>query len=146
MVKILVVKKLSGLYPVDESGEAVIRKFGLGEIVSIDVTRPRNVAFHRKFFAMLHIILQNQDHYKSMDALLTVCKLATGHYYTVETKSGLVKIPDSISFAGMDETKFADFYDRACTWVVEEVIPGLDRQGLNDEVRMKLQDFGAPEG
>lgn len=146
MVKILVVKKLSGLHPVNESGEAVIRRFGLGEIVSVDVKRPRNVLFHRKFFAMLQIILQNQDHYKSIDDLLEVCKLRTGHCHTVDTKFGEVKITDSISFAKMDDSEFADFYDRACKWVVDEVIPGLDRQGLDDEVRLQLQDFGAPEG
>ena len=145
-MRILVVKKLNALYPVDEAGEAVIRKFGLGEIVSVDVKRPRNVAFHTKFFAMLQIILKNQDHYKSIDDLLEVCKLRTGHCHTVETKLGEVKITDSISFAAMDENAFADFYDRACKWVTTEVIPGLDRQGLDDEVRVQLQDFGAPEG
>ena len=139
-------KKLNGLSPIDESGEAVIRKLGLGEIVSIEMKRPRNVKFHAKFFAMLNIIFQNQDHYKSLDDLLEICKLAIGHCHTVETKFGLVKIPDSISFAQMDESEFADFYDRACKWVIEEVIPGLDRQGLDEEVRAQLQDFGAPEG
>ena len=49
MVKILVARKLTGLFPVDETGEVVIRKFTPGEVVSIDVKRPRNVAFHQKF-------------------------------------------------------------------------------------------------
>ncbi len=140
------VKKLSGLYPVDEQGEAVVRKFGLGEIVSVEIKRPRNVAFHRKFFAMLQIILHNQDHYKSIDDLLEVCKLRTGHCHTIETKFGSIRITDSIRFASMDDNEFGDFYDRACAWVCDEVIPGLDPQGLNDEVRMQLQEFGTPEG
>lgn len=145
-MRILVARKLTGLYPVDEAGEAAVRKIGLGEIVSIDLKRPRNIKFHAKFFAMLNIILQNQEHYKSIDDLLEICKLRTGHCHTVQTTSGEVKITDSISFASMDENSFADFYDRACAWVIDEVIPGLDRQGLDDEVRMQLQDFGAPEG
>ena len=146
MVKILVSRKLAGLYPVDETGEAVIRKFNMGEVVSVDVTRPRNLAFHRKLFAMLNIVLDNQDHFKSVDDLLEVCKLRTGHCHTVLTKAGEVKITDSISFAAMDQDAFNNFYNRACAWVCEEVIPGLSQQDLDAEVAAQLQDFGAPEG
>ena len=146
MVKILVSRKLAGLYPVDETGEAVIRKFNMGEVVSVDVTRPRNLAFHRKLFAMLNIVLDNQDHFKSVDDLLEVCKLRTGHCHTVLTKAGEVKITDSISFAAMDQDAFNNFYNRACAWVCSEVIPGLSQQDLDDEVAAQLQDFGAPEG
>ena len=146
MVKILVARKLTGLFPVDETGEVVIRKFTPGEVVSIDVKRPRNVAFHRKFFAMLNIILQNQDAFKSIDDLLELTKLRTGHCHTVLTKAGEVKITDSISFAAMDQDAFNAFYQRACAWVCSEVIPGLSQQDLDEEVQAQLQDFGAPEG
>ena len=145
-MKFLAVKRLSGLHPVDEAGEAVMRRWGLGEIVSVEVTRPRNVAFHRKYFAMLNLVLQNQEHYQSVEDLLTVAKLRTGHCHTVETKHGLVQIPDSISFAAMDEDSFANFYDRACAWVCEEVVPGLLRHDLDEEVAEQLQQFGTPEG
>jgi len=146
MPKILVARKLGGLYPVDEASENAVRKIGLGEIVTVDLKRPRNLQFHRQFFMMLHTILQNQEHYTSIDDLLEVCKLRIGHCHTVQTKLGEVKIPDSISFATMDENSFADFYDRACAWVVSEVIPGLERTNLDEEIRAQLMAFGAPEG
>ena len=142
-MKFLVVKRLNALCPIDETGEAAVRKFGLGEIVSVEVKRPRNVAFHRKFFAMLQIILQNQDAYKSIDDLLDVCKLRIGHFRTINTKNGEVQIPDSISFAAMDDTAFGDFYDRACNWVVTEVIPGLQRTHLDEQVALELMEFGS---
>ena len=142
-MKFLVVKRLNALYPIDETSEAAVRKFGLGEIVSVEVKRPRNVAFHRKFFAMLQIILQNQDAYKSIDDLLDVCKLRIGHFRTINTKNGEVQIPDSISFAAMDDTAFGDFYDRACNWVVTEVIPGLQRTHLDEQVALELMEFGS---
>jgi hypothetical protein len=145
-MKILVAKTLSGLRPIDEQGEAVFRRWGLGEIVTVEVKKPRNLKFHAKFFAMLNIILKNQTHYKSVDDLLDVCKLRTGHCRTVATKFGDVQIPESISFAAMDDGSFADFYDRACFWVISEVIPGLDRAGLDEAVREQLQGFGRPEG
>jgi hypothetical protein len=95
---------------------------------------------------MLQIVLENQDFYKSVDDLLDVCKLRVGHCRTVATKTGDLKIPESISFAALDQDGFNAFYDRACAWVVTEVIPGLQRKHLDAEVEAKLLAFGAPEG
>mgnify|MGYP001576487379 CR=1 FL=1 len=141
MATFLLVKKLSALHPFDEFGEAAMRNIGQGEIVSVEVKRPRNLRFHRKFFAMLSIILSNQDYYKSTDDLLDVCKLRVGHCRTLQTKLGQVQIPKSISFAAMDDVAFADFYDRACDWVCSEVIPGLKRKDLDQEVEAQLLAF-----
>ena len=146
MARFLAAKTLGGLRPTDEAGESVLRKVGLGEVVAVDVKRPRNVRFHRKLFAMLHVILANQDHYKSLDDMLDVCKLRTGHCKTLQTRQGEVRIPKSISFAAMDDVEFGDFYDRACAWVVQEVIPGLERKHLDEEVAERLREFGRPEG
>ena len=146
MTRILVVKNLGALRPVDDAGEAVLRRIGQGEIVTVELKRERNVQHHRKLFAMLQIVLENQDYYKSIDDILDVCKLRIGHVRTVATKQGEVKIPSSISFAAMDQDAFNDFYNRACGWVVSEVIPGLQRKHLDAEVEAKLMAFGAPEG
>ena len=142
MATFLAVKKLQALYAVDASGEAVMRSIAQGEIVGIEIRRPRNVQFHRKLFAMLSIILENQDYYRSIDDLLDVCKIRCGHYRVVETKLGQVLIPSSISFAAMDEVAFAEFYDKAVAWVATEVIPGLERHDVDEEVRAALLTFG----
>lgn len=146
MVRILVVKHIGALKPIDDAGEAVIRKLGQGEIVTVELKRERNIQHHRKLFAMLQIILENQDAYKSVDDLLDVCKLRIGHVRTVQTKEGIVRIPDSISFASMDQDSFNQFYDKACGWVITEVIPGLQRKDLDEEVADELRAFGQPEG
>lgn len=141
-MRFLVAKKFQALYPIDEAGEEVVRRLSKGEIVSVELRRPRNARFHAKLFAMLSIILANQDAYKSMDDLLDVCKLSIGHCRTVRTKHGDVKIPESISFAAMDDAEFQAFYDRAVAWVVSEVIPGLRRADLDAEVEAQLLGFG----
>ena len=142
MARILMAKKLKALYPIDDTGEDVIRRIGQGEVVAVEVKKPRNVRFHRKFFAMLQLVLENQSHYKSLDDLLDVCKLQTGHFRTVQTKQGKVLLPSSISFAAMDDTEFGVFYDKACQWVMDEVIPGLKRADLDSEVEAQLMAFG----
>ena len=146
MAKVLVVKSLGALRPIDVAGEAVFRHIGQGEIVRIELKRPRNLQHHRKFFAMLQVVFENQDAYKSIDDLLDVCKLRIGHCRTVATNNGDVQIPSSISFAAMDQDAFNDFYNRACGWVIQEVMPGLKLENLSDEVEAQLLEFGAPEG
>jgi len=142
MARILVVKTLGKLQPVDENGEAVLRRFKPGEIFSVEVTKPRNVQFHRKLMAMLQIILENQTHYTSIDDLLAVLKIRIGHTHKIQTARGIVEVPASISFAAMDDVAFGNFYDRACQWVAAEVVPGLGRQGLDEAVREALLAFG----
>ena len=146
MVKIDMAKTLVGLQPVYEDGEKVIRGLKLGEIISVDVVRPRNGKFHDKLFALLNLIYPNQDVYPSMNTLLDACKLATGHYDVVMLKGKEWHLPKSINFASMDAAEFKVFFDAVCNWVVTKVIPGLERTGLDEAVRTKLQEFGAPEG
>ena len=145
MAKFLAVKVLGKLQPVDEVGEAVLRRFKQREIVVIELTKPRNLQFHRKLMAMLNIILANQEHYTSIEDLLAVCKIRIGHTRKIQTTKGIYEVPESISFAAMDDIAFGNFYDRACNWVCSEVIPGLERKGLDDEVRVQLQEFGGNE-
>ena len=139
----IMVKRLGALRPTDDEGTEAMQKISDGSLVKVTWTRPRNIRFHNKFFAMLGIVFKNQEHYKSMDELLGVCKLRIGHVVVVQTPHGEEKWPKSISFAKMDETEFSAFYDRAVDWVISEVIPGLQRQHLDEEVEAELIGFAA---
>ena len=137
------VKRLGAFRPTDDQGIEDMAKILDGSLVKVTWTRPRNIHFHNKFFAMLGIVLKNQEHYQSMDELLGVCKIRIGHVTVVSTGYGTEKWPKSISFAAMDETEFSKFYDRAVDWVLREVIPGLQRQHLDAEVEAELIGFAA---
>ena len=139
----IMVKRLGAIRPTDDEGTEGMKKIPDGSLVKVTWTRPRNIRFHKKFFAMLGVVLKNQEHYKSMDDLLDVCKLSIGHVRIVETRTARIRLPKSISFASMDETEFSAFYDRAVDWVLSEVIPGLQRQHLDEEVEAKLIGFAA---
>lgn len=144
MTALLLRKMIGGrLEPIDDAGKDALGKVKLGSIVSAEIKRPRNVHFHRKFFAMLNLILQNQEHYQSTDDLLDVCKLRIGHVRVIQTKNGEVRLPKSISFAAMDEAAFSEFYERAVNWMIAEVIPGLARADLDREIAEQLMAFAA---
>lgn len=140
MADFLAQVQLGKLCPVDDIGREYLAKKH-GRTVKVSVSEPRNLGHHRKFFAMLQIILDNQEHYKSKDELLGVCKLRIGHVVTVQTKHGVERWPATINWAQMDQAAFDDFYSRAVAWVAEEVIPGLSLDMLNAEVAETLRSF-----
>lgn len=88
------------------------------------VTVPRNLKFHKKFFALLKVIYdymdeRDRERYNiwNTQELLNRLKLDLGLYTLFVMGPGgqipegtPVFIPDSISFDKMDETKFARFY------------------------------------
>ena len=129
------------LRPIDDEGRECLQKIGIGDIVRVDITRPRNIDHHRKFFAMLQIILHNQEHYQSIDELRASCCVAIGHAEFIQTKHGLVGIPKSISFAKMDQDEFNGFYEKAVGWVLQDVLPGLARGDLDEAVADELIRF-----
>lgn len=133
---------LGTLRPIDDAGREWLRKKH-GKLVRVEVTEPRNLAFHNKFFAMLQIVLENQKHYQTTDQLLFVCKKRIGHADYIQTKQGVEAIPKSIKWAKMDNVSFTDFYNRAVHWVTDEVIPGLSAKDLDEAVADELRKFAA---
>lgn len=134
-------KQFDNLRAIDEPGTDALRKIKNGALVLVEVKQTRNPQHHRKLFAMLNIVLKNQDYYKSLDTLLSACKLATGHAEIVRTKRGDVAIPKSIAFHSMSQDDFGTFYEASVDWVVSEVIPGLSKEDLDAEVAAELREF-----
>lgn len=140
-MKILLTKALNSLRPADETAEQALQGIKHGDVVSVEIKRPRNLLHSRKFFAMLQIVFDNQEHYTSLDDLRAVCLCEIGHCNTVQRPDGYIKYPRSMNFASLDQDEFNALYDKAVTWVCSVVIPGLSERGLSDEVATELRSF-----
>jgi hypothetical protein len=128
-------KRLGTLIPADEESEAVLAKIPVGNFVMVKIRQPRNILHHRKLFALLNLVVANQDHYETTEHLLAAIKVATGHCDTYPMRDGNVAyIPKSISFSAMDQSVFDKFWDAAVTFIVTKVIPGMDRADLENEI------------
>lgn len=128
-------KNLSRLEPAEGSAVELLRGIKQGAEVSVEIRRPRNIKFHRKFFALVRLVYDNQNVCQSQNELLDAIKLMVGHVNQVRLPSGeIAKVPASISFAAMDEPAFNDFWNRAVDVVVRDIIPGLNREDLENEV------------
>ena len=141
MAKFLAAKHLNSLRPVDEAGEDALRKIGQGDIVKVEVRKPRNVQHHRLFWALMSLVWQQLDHeeYPSVEDLVARVKIATGHRQRIEMGNGMVAfIPKSIAFAKMDQTAFSDFYERVCDLIASKILPGISKGDLKREVEIMI--------
>jgi hypothetical protein len=141
-MKIKMVKTLEGLQATDAEGQLALSKIGEGEVVQVEVTQPRNSQFHRRFFALLNLVFDNQERYQSHGELLDALKFGIGHCDTFMQSGVQYAFPKSISYAEMTSEEFQDFYNRAVHWVCSVVIPEMDKDNLEEAVREELLGFG----
>lgn len=136
MTEIHMRKTLSGLEPADGFE---LPRLKLGSVVKVKISRPRNAKHHRKFYALMNLIFQNQENYETLEDLVNVIKIATGHCHVYRKRNGdPLPVPRSIAFHKMDQTQFDEFYAKVIKLVRENIIPGLDDTALRAEVEQMV--------
>ena len=134
MSKIFMKKSLNSLLPMDRMADEALSKLKVNDVVQVEFAKPRNIKFHRWWWALMTIVADNMDGDFSPEVVCEVIKVRVGHVTVVRTKKGECFIPQSISFAKMDETQFREFVDKAIKVIVSEIIPGVNSDGLRAEV------------
>lgn len=139
-VKALLERKGKTLVASDPWSLDAIESMAEGEVVTASITRTRNVKFHRKFFAFLNVIFENQSKYLTLDEMLEAMKEAVGHGSYIDRVDGRGNFfrSKSISFAKMGESEFRQFYDAFVAVVVKYIIPGIDKESLLAEIESHL--------
>jgi hypothetical protein len=128
-------KRDGRLEPADERARETLARVKDGDYVLVDVKRLRNPRHHRKMFALLNLIFENQSRYHSIDDMLGAIKVFLGHTRTVRMRDGReFVLPKSIAFDKMDQTEFEVFYARVIDCVISEIIPRLSRKDLEREL------------
>lgn len=112
-MELYLVKQLNGsLLPAYDSDYEKVKKIKQGDTVKCEVTKPRNIKFHKKFFALMNLVYQNQERYEHIDDLREQLTIAAGYYTTTYTLEGVEQQKaKSISFAAMDELEFGELYN-----------------------------------
>jgi hypothetical protein len=133
------VKDWGALKPADKDAEAIIAKVKHGDFVMVEVVRQRNIRHHRKFFALMHLVFENQTRYEVFEDFLDAVKVATGHRSVMFLSDSKVMIkPKSIAFHKMDQDQFNAFYDKVLDLVVTRIMPGVDKEELAREIEAFL--------
>lgn len=133
------VRTVGGLKPVDDNGVEILRKIKVGEVIQCEVNKPRNLAHHRKFWALLNVVWKAAGDWSSPYGLLIELKVRLGHVQEVLLRDTgqVVHVPKSISFAHMDQTEFDSFYECALMQLCE-MAGGIEPEELRNEVLLEL--------
>lgn len=141
MAKFIAIKQLGALRPADEAGAEVLRKLANGELLTVEIKRPRSIKHHRMFWALMTVVWNqmDRDKYPTVEDLAGAIKILVGLRTRVELPDGLIGfIPGSISFHKMDQTGFDDFYNRVCDLIAEKFLPGVTSDELRHEVSLMI--------
>jgi len=134
-MKFLVKKTIYGLVPVFNSDHEKLKesKLKIGEVYEVDIKKKRNYQFHKKYFALLNLCFENQEHFELFDDLRDYVTVKSGYYRKITMPNGYEDIkPKSISFAKMDEIEFDDLYQKTITVVCNFI--GIEKEELLNEI------------
>lgn len=137
MKKIELIKRPDGTFkPAHLSDYELSKKIGEGESITASLSFPRNLRFHKKFFALVrytfhHMREDLQIQFPSEDALRQELILQAGYWELHRTLGGKDYIvPKSIAFDKMDEQEFEKVYSAVLDVVIKWFVPEIDEDEL----------------
>jgi len=125
-------KGLIPLYPEDLDEK---KKLKLGEMVKCERWKERNIKFHKKFFALLKIGLENTKTFTEpipFNAYRAWAVMKAGYHELYKTNRGLMVLPKSISFKSMDEDEFQELYSAVLDVIIRDT--GADKQFIEEQL------------
>lgn len=133
MKKILLKRTIHGLHPDNELATDKLRTIAIGDVVQCQITKPRSLPWHRRYFALVGIIADNTTY--TAEEVHILLKLRCGCCKLIKERNGKeFWVPDSIAFDRMDGTDWAVYWKRVEDYVCQELIPGIDKEGLRNEI------------
>jgi hypothetical protein len=134
-MKIYLKKVNNVLIPSLPEDEEKLARWRNGEILEIEIRKPRNLKFHRKFFALLNIAFDNQDRYDNFEAFRAEVIMRCGYFNTHIHLSGKQSFsPKSISFGAMDQMEFEKLYSEAINVIIKYFMPKANEETVNKMV------------
>ncbi len=133
-MKITLIKTLNGTFKLAYNSDYnLAKKVPLNEPIVFEWSKPRNLRFHKKFFALLNMVYENQEQYNNIEHLRKDLTISAGYYDLRFNIEGVeVQEAKSISFAKMDDLEFSEFYNRIVDVVVKWL--GIDKQEIIDNI------------
>ena len=133
-MKITLIKKLNGNFiPAYDSDYESAKKITINEPFEYEYKKPRNYKFHKKFFALLNLVYDNQERYINIEHLRHDLIIEAGLYEIRYNFQGVeVYVPKSISFAKMDEIEFNELYSKCIDVIIKYF--NFNKQDIIDNI------------
>lgn len=119
-MKLKLLNTRAGLVPLYDEDFDEKKKLTIGGEYIAEIKLLRNLAFHRKYFALINAAwaLQSEPvvkHFKeNIDGFRKTLEVEAGYYEEVYnlTRGEVLQVPKSIAFDKMDEAEFSTLYER----------------------------------
>ena len=133
-MKITLIKQLNNSFKLAfNSDYELAKKIPLNEPIEFEFTKKRNYKFHKKFFALLNLVFENQEVYNNLEHLRKDLTISAGYYDIRHNFEGVeIYEPKSISFAKMDDNEFSELYNRFVDVVVKWL--GIEKESIIEEI------------
>jgi len=150
MAEIFLAKRHGVLMPSSDADTEKLATFADGETIRADIKRPRNIKYHRKYFALLDVLFnifepepieyKGQPVVKNRERFRKDLAIATGHHEMVVNIKGEVRAEaKSISFAAMDESEFTQLYSRTIQYGLAKIAKGTSREQIDNWVAQIIE-------
>lgn len=120
-MKIFCRNTISGLVPLYPSDFDEKRKLKLGNDYEVTVVNPRNIGFHKKFFALVNVGHENTKLKMPFETYRRYVIMKAGYFKTYQTTKGTYYEAESISFANMDQSQFEEVYSRVLDVIIKDI-------------------------
>jgi hypothetical protein len=120
-MKLFVKNTISGLVPLYPADLDQKKHLKLGMEYEVNIKHPRNIGFHKKFFALINIGHENTSLDMPFDTYRRYVTMKAGYFKTYTTNKGTYYEAESISFAAMDQATFEEVYSRVLDIIIADI-------------------------
>jgi hypothetical protein len=131
-MKLFARNTINGLVPLYPSDFDQKRKLKLGADYEVEIKNPRNIGFHRKFFALLNVGHENTGLDMPFETYRRYLTIKAGFFNAYQTPKGIFYEAMSISFASMEQDQFEEVYSRIMDEVVRDI--GVSSEDINKQL------------
>jgi hypothetical protein len=132
-MKIALIKHFNGLKAAYNSDLENLKKLKEGVIYEVNIKKPRNLMFHRKFFALINLVFENQEVFDNAEDLRYYLIMKAGFYKKVKTPTGEMFIPKSLKFDKMDNVEFEEVYNGVIKVIEKELL--ITKQDILENIQ-----------
>lgn len=125
----------------------ILEKLPSDKELRADVTQPRNLAHHKKYWALCSVVAEAMD--ITAEEISDILKLRTGHFELegLEVEDGkwqTVARLKSIAFHKMDQLAFNEFFERCVRVIYERWYGRIGHNGHGQYLKDKIDEMLAP--
>lgn len=136
--------------PADEFSAEIMEKFKANGVYKAELTQPRNIGYHRKFFSLLNLAYENYEQpvvfrgdervFKLFERFREEVTISCGYWeLELNKRNNVVQRAKSISFAKMDQVEFEALFSKAVDVIMNEYLTYYTEEDMNILVNKVLQ-------